>query len=205
MCIRDRVTISALRQYTKPKAIISTARYPEQKKLAAALGADLVVAPNEIHRAIRRVCGTRAIANVSEKKPEGRVDRLTGGADVVIDCVGSSQSISDALAITKPKGRIVLVGMPSIVELELTPLWHRELQIIGAYTYGTEVLEDGKTASTFDLAFELVKTAKLEELVSACYPLDDYQEALKHAANAGQRGAFKIAFDLRNERERNIK
>jgi len=109
------------------------------------------------------------------------------------------------LAITKPKGRIVLVGMPSIVELELTPLWHRELQIIGAYTYGTEVLEDGKTASTFDLAFELVKTAKLEELVSACYPLDDYQEALKHAANAGQRGAFKIAFDLRNERERNIK
>ena len=200
-----QVTVSALRQYTKPKAIISTARYPEQKKLAAALGSDLVVAPNEIHRAIRRVCGTRAIANVSEKKPEGRVDRLTGGADVVIDCVGSSQSISDALAITKPKGRIVLVGMPSIVELELTPLWHRELQIIGAYTYGTEVLEDGKTASTFDLAFELVKTAKLEELVSACYPLADYQEALKHAANAGQRGAFKIAFDLRNERERNIK
>ena len=95
--------------------------------------------------------------------------------------------------------------MPATVELELTPLWHRELQLIGAYTYGTEKLPDGETTSTFDLAFELVKTAKLEELVSACYSLNDYQEALKHAANAGARGAFKIVFDLRDERERNIK
>ena len=200
-----QVTISALRHFTNPKTIISTARYPEQKRVAAQLGSDIVVSPEEIHRAVRRVCGTKAIANVSEKSPDGRVDRLTGGADVVIDCVGSSKSISDALSITKPNGRIVLVGMPATVELELTPLWHRELQLIGAYTYGTEKLPDGETTSTFDLAFELVKTAKLEQLVSACYSLNDYQEALKHAANAGARGAFKIVFDLRDERERNIK
>ena len=200
-----QVTISALRHFTNPKTIISTARYPEQKILATQLGSDIVVSPEEIHRSVRRVCGTKAIANVSEKSPDGRVDRLTGGADVVIDCVGSSKSISDALSITKPNGRIVLVGMPATVELELTPLWHRELQLIGAYTYGTEKLPDGETISTFDLAFELVKTAKLEQLVSACYSLNDYQEALKHAANAGSRGAFKIVFDLRDERERNIK
>ena len=200
-----QVTISALRHLTNPRTIISTARYPEQKRLATELGADIVTNPEEIHRAVRRACGTKAIANVSEKSPEGRVDRLTGGADVVIDCVGSSKSISDALSITKPNGRIVLVGMPSIVELELTPLWHRELQLIGAYTYGTEKLTNGETVSTFDLAFELVKKAKLEKLVSASYSLNNYQEALKHAANAGVRGAFKIVFDLRDERERNIK
>jgi threonine dehydrogenase-like Zn-dependent dehydrogenase len=200
-----QVTISALRHFTNPKTIISTARYPEQKRLAAQLGSDIVVNPEEVHRAVRRACGTKAITNVSEKAPDGRVDRLTGGADVVIDCVGSSKSISDALSITKPNGKVVLVGMPATVELELTPLWHRELQLIGAYTYGTERLPDGKTTSTFDLAFELVKAAKLEELVSACYSLDDYQEALKHAANAGVRGAFKIVFDLRDERERYIK
>ena len=200
-----QVTISALRHFTNPKTIISTARYPEQKRLAAELGSDIVVNPDEIHRAVRRACGTKAITNVSEKGPEGSVDRLTGGADVVIDCVGTSKSISDALSITKPKGKIILVGMPSIVELELTPLWHRELQLIGAYTYGTERLANGEAVTTFDLAFELVKSAKLEKLVSACYRLNNYQEALKHAANAGARGAFKIVFDLRDERERNIK
>ena len=200
-----QVTISALRHLTNPKTIISTARYPEQKRLAAELGSDIVVSPDEIHRAVRRACGTRAITNVPEKSPDGRVDRLTGGADVVIDCVGTSKSISDALSITKPKGKIVLVGMPSVIEVELTPLWHRELQLIGAYTYGTEKLTSGDVVNTFDLAFELVKNAKLEKLVSACYSLNNYQEALKHAANAGARGSFKIVFDLRDERERNIK
>ena len=76
---------------------------------------------------------------------------------------------------------------------------------MGAYTYGTERLANGEAVNTFDLAFELVKSAKLEKLVSACYRLNNYQEALKHAANAGARGAFKIVFDLRDERERNIK
>ena len=92
-----------------------------------------------------------------------------------------------------------------MVELELTPLWHRELQLIGAYTYGTEEINEGQTVRTFDLAFDLVKNANLEELVSASYPIDRYQDALEHAANAGKRGSVKIVFDLRNEREREIK
>ena len=37
---------------------------------------------------------------------------------------------------------------------------------------------------------------------SATYPLARYRDAIEHAANAGSRGAVKIAFDLRNERER---
>ena len=41
-------------------------------------------------------------------------------------------------------------------------------------------------------------------LVSAVYPLDRYREAIDHAANAGRRGAVKIAFDLRDERERTL-
>jgi hypothetical protein len=34
------------------------------------------------------------------------------------------------------------------------------------------------------------------------YPLDRYREAIEHAANAGRRGAVKIAFDMRNEKRR---
>ena len=33
-------------------------------------------------------------------------------------------------------------------------------------------------------------------------PLDRHTEALRHAAEAGRRGAVKVAFDLRQERER---
>jgi hypothetical protein len=39
--------------------------------------------------------------------------------------------------------------------------------------------------------------------VSATYPLSRYRDAIEHAATAGRRGSVKIAFDMRNERERN--
>ncbi len=198
------VTLAALRAHTRPGTVVATARYPEQRRQAAALGADNVVAPGEIRRAVRRVTGSRTIgvSGLSKTPTERIVDRLTSGADVVIDCVGSSASLTDALAIVRPLGRIVLVGMPAEVSLELTPLWHREITLVGAYTYGTETLSDGTERRTFDLATELVADAGLGSLVSATYPLSRYRDALEHAAAAGRRGATKIAFDLRDEKER---
>ena len=56
--------------------------------------------------------------------------RLTDGADVVFDCVGTSESITQALAMVRPRGRVVLVGMPGRVSVDLAPLWHRELTLV---------------------------------------------------------------------------
>ena len=61
-----------------------------------------------------------------------------------IDAVGSERSIAEALAITRPRGRVVLMGMPAEVTIDLTGLWHRETELVGAYTYGTETLPDGR-------------------------------------------------------------
>ncbi len=52
------------------------------------------------------------------------------------------------------------------------------------------------------MAFDLVRDADLGRLVSATYTLDRYREAIDHAANAGARGAVKVVFDLRGERNR---
>ncbi len=63
---------------------------------------------------------------------------LSGGADVVIDCVGSAESIAQSLAMVRPRGTVSLVGMPGKVTVDLAPLWHREVRLAGAYAYGTE-------------------------------------------------------------------
>ena len=52
------------------------------------------------------------------------------------------------------------------------------------------------------LAFELAAEADLGRLVSATYPLRRFRDAIEHAATAGARGAVKVAFDLRDEKER---
>ena len=76
-------------------------------------------------------------------------------------------------------------GMPAEVTLDLTGLWHRETELVGAYTYGTERLADGTTAKTFDLAGETADAIEAERWLSATYRLADHADAIAHAAAAG--------------------
>ena len=123
---------------------------------------------------------------------------LSSGADVVIDCVGSAESIAQSLAMVRPRGTVSLVGMPGRITVDLAPLWHREVRLAGAYAYGTERAERlGRPTSTFSLAFDVVAAQRTGRLVSATYPLARFEEAVAHAGAAGRRGAVKIAFDLR--------
>lgn len=180
--------IAGLKRYLPNAHVIVGARYPHQIALATALGADEVVQASKLDRAVRRAAGCHIIGGV-----------LSSGAHVTIDAVGNSGSITDALRITRPRGRVVLLGMPAEVRVDLTGLWHRETELKGAYTYGTETLPDGSTARTFDLAIDTANHYEAERLLSATYRLDDHVDALAHAAVAGRRGAVKIAFDLRGD------
>lgn len=177
------LTIAALHDSDPQASILATAKYPEQKRFATALGADRVVAPGELGRAVRSASGSFLLGDA----------QLTGGVDVVVDCVGSPVSLAQALAVVAPGGTVVLVGMPGPVQVDLTSLWHRETAIRGCYAY---------TRDDFAAAVDLVTTADLARLVSATYPLSRHREAIEHAASAGARGAVKVAFDLRGEKER---
>lgn len=179
------LAVAALREFTKVSTIIVAARYPHQHKIAQMLGADLTVVPDELGRSIRRLAGTRVVGST-----------LGSGVDVTIDAIGSSTSITDAIGFTRPRGRVVLLGMPSEVEMNLTGLWHRETELVGAYCYGTE--HSHGDSHTFSLATRMVKELDLGRLVSELFPLSDYKKAIEHAAQAGPRGLIKIAFDLRS-------
>ena len=187
------VSVAALRHLTDPGSLIIGAKHPKQRELALEFGADVVVEPNEIRRAVRRASGSFMIG-----------DHLSGGADVVIDAVGSEASVAEAIAICRPRGRVVLLGMPSTVTLDLTGLWHRETELVGCYTYGTETLSDGRRATSFEIAMELAGKVPFDRLVSQTYRLDRYRDALAHAAEAGRRGSVKIVFDMRDERHRGL-
>ena len=177
--------IAGLVRYVPDARIVVGARYPHQQRAARRLGAHDVVPAAELARAIRRVVGCHIVGN-----------HLSSGAHATIDAVGSEASVRDALAMTRPRGRVVMMGMPAEVTLDLTGLWHRETELVGAYTYGTETL-DGGVVRTFDLAMATADAIEAEHWLSATYPLADHVDAISHAAAAGRRGAIKIAFDLR--------
>ena len=177
------LTIAALRATGHEGAIVVAAKHPAQRELARALGASQVALPGELARVVRSRTGSMVIG-----------DQLAGGTSTVVDCVGSDESLAQALSIVAPGGEVVLFGMPGHhTSVDLTPLWHRESSVRGCYAYTTE---------DFDVATDLVVSADLDRLLTATYPLSRYRDAIDHAANAGARGAVKIAFDLRNEKGR---
>jgi threonine dehydrogenase-like Zn-dependent dehydrogenase len=154
-------------------------------------------------RAVRR-----RSRSLSYGGPSGVTATLSGGADVVLDCVGSAESIAASLAMVRPRGTVSLVGMPGRVTVDLAPLWHREVRLAGAYAYGTERsptaaagesgdVRNGARLPTFALAFEVAGAQQTGRLVSATYPLTRFEEAVAHAGSAGRRGSVKIAFDVR--------
>ncbi len=198
--------VAALRRHVAPARLLVGAKHPEQRRLARDLGATDVAAPSALARAVRRATGSLALGRSGDDaSPPARSGgttpalQLTDGADVVVDCVGSAESLAQGLGVVRPGGRIVLVGMPGSLTVDLTPLWQREVELVGAYAYG---YEPGPDRRTFDLAFDLVAEADLGRLVSATYPLHRHAAALAHAAEAGARGAVKVAFDLRGEKGR---
>lgn len=210
-------TLLALRAFSPAAHIAVVAKHRRQVELARRFGADEVLSPSDAVGGVRR--RTRAL----RATPEFGGDFLLGGVDVSIDCAGSSSSLSTALRTTRAGGRVVLSGVPS-GSVDLTPLWYRELELVGTYASSgggnrlagagadgtspggagdagdvaaTAVALDGGSRATSDFgrAFELAASAPLDGVVSAVYPLVRWREALDHALSAGRLGATKIVFD----------
>ncbi|MGI9049912.1 MAG: zinc-dependent alcohol dehydrogenase [Rubrobacteraceae bacterium] len=187
------LVVAALRQLTGAGCIICVAKHARQREEALRLGADEVVHPKDVYGALPEMLGTEA------HRPELGKPVVLGGADKVFECVGSPGTMEDAIRLTRPGGEVALVGMPGARScLDLTPLWHGEVKLSGAYAYGFEEYE-GERIKTFELAMRIVPELGLEKLVGPSFRLTDYQEAISAARSAGREGNVKVVFDLRGQ------
>ena len=58
---------------------------------------------------------------------------LCGGYDVTFECVGSVVTITESLRWARSRGQVVMVGTGHGRGADLTPVWFRELTVLGAY------------------------------------------------------------------------
>ena len=107
----------------------------------------------------RHRLGTLAISRVRTG-----TSALTGGADVVVDCVGSAESIADALAIA-PRGRwSCWPACRARVDRPHRP-WHREIELLGPPWHRDAARR--RSAAAPRPGFELVAEA---DLAAWCRP-----------------------------------
>ncbi len=180
------LTIAALRALFPEVQIVAAAKHDRQRMAAELLGADQIARPDAVQRTVRLLTGSHM------NEPEQGAPWITGGVDTSFECAGNAASLDTCLRSTRPRGRVVLVGLPTPSRIDLAPVWHRELELLGAYTYGRE----GDGRHTFDHAIQIARKVDLSPLVSAAYPLTRYEEAIDHAMDAGRLGSTKVVFDL---------
>ena len=102
---------------------------------AKQMGAERIIAMSrhESRQALAREFGATDI--VTERGEEGiaRIKELTKGvgADSVLECVGTQQSMAQAIGITRPGGSVGYVGVPHGVELDGSDLFYRHVRLLG--------------------------------------------------------------------------
>ena len=182
-------TIWALRATGFQGPILAQAKREHEQKLARTLGATDVVAPG--FEARDALIDTGASAHMPVVGPEVFSG---GGFPLIYDCVGNQSSLAQSLGFASPRGRIVVIGcVAEFKKLDLTFVWARELRIRGAVGYGLETWR-GERRHTFEVAHDLLLEtgAPVQNMVTHAYPLDQYRDALRAAANHRKSGAVKV-------------
>lgn len=123
---------------------------------------------------------------------------FVGGFDIVYDCVGTGESLTDAMKYARAGGTVVELGTSQITLVDTAPLWFDELTLVGANGRAFEEY-DGRRMHTYDVVFDLVRQKRLDlsGLLTHRFKIEDYRQAFATLANRSRSGAIKVAFEQR--------
>ncbi len=189
--------VLAIRALGSTARIMAIARHPFQAALLQELGAD------EVLRFPRRMPRGRRYELLAAKLGGRRIDGrfgsygMLGGFDVVFDCAGSGESLTDSLRLTRARGTTILMGTSQITLLDSTPMWNKELTVLGGYGRQLEDYQ-GRRLHTYELFFELWRDRHLplQRIPIRRLPAAEYRRAL-HLLTARPRAAvLKVVFSF---------
>ena len=138
--------------------------------LATRLGAHAVLSsrPGELVAQVARRAGTTPL------EPWSKRDWLQDGPAVVYDTIGSTETVETSLRLLTTGGTLVVSGVEPPKRFEWTPLYFKELRVIGSNGFGVE--EVGGVAR---------------------FPLARWDEAVLALKDSRRTGAVKVLLEPR--------
>lgn len=189
------LNIAILRALYPGVRVLAIARFAHQEKLARQFGAAEVLAWRPTDRILSNVA---RLTDTPLLRPWFGAPMLNGGVDIVYDSVGSPESIAVGVRLTRSRGRIVVTGVERPRRFEWTPLYFKEIALIGSNAFGIEEW-DGRRQHAMEWYFELIRSRRIDvtPIVTHRYPLEAYRDAFMACWNQGTSGAVKVLFDYR--------
>jgi len=188
------MTTLLLRALFPQTRVLVITRYPQVASLFHRVGADRVF--TSVGRELVGEIGE--FLKVPLRTPLYGLPWLQSGVHRVYDAVGSSQTLEVGVRIAKPRACIVLVGVAPPKRFEWTPLYFKELSLLGSNAYGLETIE-GRRCNCIEIYLDLLAQKRLDVsgLITHLYPLEHYADAFLAARNKRHSRAIKVVFDQR--------
>lgn len=188
-----QISVSILRKLYPRLTIYAIGRYPHQRGKVSGFGADRIFSgkPDEWIPQLAQAM------NIRLHHPWVGSPWMLDGVDCIYDTIGSPESVAAALRVVRPRGKIVIEGVEAPERFEWTPLYFKEVQLIGANAFGVETFQ-GKRQHAMQIYLQLVSQGlDLSSLITHRYPLKAWKSAFQALFYKKRSGAIKVVFDFR--------
>lgn len=159
--------------------------------LAARLGAHAVLSssPGELVAQVARRVGTTPLT------PWSKHDWLQDGPAVVYDTIGSTETVETSLRLLATGGTLVISGVEPLRRFEWTPLYFKEIRIIGSNGFGVEEV-GGVAKHAMEHYFDFIRDGMdLTPAITHRFPLARWGEAVLALKDSRRTGAVKVLLE----------
>jgi threonine dehydrogenase-like Zn-dependent dehydrogenase len=188
--------VAALRGMFPACPVTVLARHEHQAAAARACGADHVV------RSDPAGAHWEQLADLSGARLAGALPdvMLMSGFPYVVEAVGTPGAITDALRSAAYHGTVLLLGAAGISSVDLTPVWYKEVALVGSIDHQVDAAAapgpaGGAGLHSIDRALDILGRGLLPDdvVITHEFPLEDYRDAIETAVDKTS-GAIKVVF-----------
>jgi threonine dehydrogenase-like Zn-dependent dehydrogenase len=186
------LTVQAVRAVSPQCRLAVVAKYPHQAEAARRFGANEIIGREDRYAAVARLTGGKRYT-----APLNR-GMILGGFDVIYDCVGTGDTVTDALRWTRAGGAVVLIGIDfSVMKVDLNPVYHQEVDLVGSRGHDVDEWQ-GRRRHTYEWVVDLIRAGKFRDdgLITHRFPLKAYKRAIATSISKSAEKPIKVVFDM---------
>ncbi|HEX4245819.1 MAG TPA: alcohol dehydrogenase catalytic domain-containing protein [Acidimicrobiales bacterium] len=186
-------SVAVLRALYPDVEIAVVARFPAQAALATTFGASAVFGHEPTLGLVEALADWSG--GVLHTAYAGLPMAHPGGIDVVYDTVARPETLEVGVRVLAERGTLVQTGVHTPGRWEYTPIYFKELSLVGSNAFGIEEVE-GVRQHAIRHYLDLVEAGRvdLSGMLTHQFPLDHWRDALRALATQDQSGAVKVAF-----------
>ena len=174
--------------------VLVVARFDGQAGMARRLGATVIGHTPALKVIEEAAAWSGGVLRDSDGLPMA----FPGFIDVVYDTVGKQETFEVGTRVLKARGTLVKAGVHGPTWWEDTPLYFKEISMVGSNAFGFEEVE-GVRKHGIAHYLELVSSGRVDltGMLTHRFELDNWRDAFTTIATQDTTGAIKVAFDFR--------